>query len=665
MVSMAFAQQDTLQLVTQFDAHSLKIRWITTDVNALRRGFNEGWQLIIYPQNSNQPVYQERIRPLTDNALADLIHSGSDSLVFSIYQNIRSGQTFFTDAADREWQQLGFLFGLADNFRLSKALALGHEITGLDTALNYRVDLRPGSAYPALISLPALATYNKDPGLTPPPAPQAGCKDDRIAITATLPDHTPWYASYRLEKDTSGENKFFPLHTTPLLVNYASGQPRIFYLDSLPAAVTSYYRLVGKDIWGRYGPASAAAGVEPCSWIFTAPHPLEIREMPSGHLRLQWQLPSNVHPGLQGFHIYRSRERFGPFEQLNTALIPPADRFFVSETPWTVGYYYVQAVYSPRVFANSLTVLGTVLDVVPPAVPQHVHATLDTSTMIVTITWQPVEDRDLNGYRVSFAHGRTGHKFLLNNLETNQTSMQDTLGRRDLFTEIYYWVTARDHHQNESFYSDSAAVVLPDVFPPIPARITELEAETYGVRLYYDRSPSRDAERYLLQKRTPPDSVWTEISVYPTDWNNQFMDTVTAVSPWEYRLKTVDVHGLESFSEIRQAKLLDPYLLPPVEYTKAERQDSVITLYFDYPDHGSPARFRIMAGASAASLGTISLPTAAAITFQRGIRKRNSPHSYTLFKIQLPLTDPSWQFFKIRAMDAQGKISPYSKLFSY
>ena len=130
MVSMAFAQQDTLQLVTQFDAHSLKIRWITTDVNALRRGFNEGWQLIIYPQNSNQPVYQERIRPLTDNALADLIHSGSDSLVFSIYQNIRSGQTFFTDAADREWQQLGFLFGLADNFMLSKALALGHEITG-------------------------------------------------------------------------------------------------------------------------------------------------------------------------------------------------------------------------------------------------------------------------------------------------------------------------------------------------------------------------------------------------------------------------------------------------------------------------------------------------------------------------------------------------------
>lgn len=651
--------------MTQFDGPSLKIRWITTDVNALRHGFNQGWQLTIYAHHPNQPVYQERIRPLTDNALAGLIHSGSDSLVFSIYQNIRNGQTFFTDVQDREWQQLGFLFGLADNFMLSKALALGHEIPGLDTALNYWVDLRPGLAYPALISIPAQVTYRPGPGLTPPTAPQVGCKQDRIAITATLPEHTPLYASYRLEKDTSGENKFFPLHHTPLLVNYTSGQPLIFYLDSFPSGVTSYYRLMGKDIWGRYGPASAVVRVEPCSWAFIAPHPLEIREMPSGHLKLQWQLSSNAHPGLQGFHLYRSRERFGPFEQLTTTLLPPADRTFIADAPWTVGYYYVQAVYASGVHTNSLTVLGTILDVIPPAAPQQVRATLDTSTMIVTITWEPVDDRDLNGYRVSFAHGRKGQKFLLNNLETNQTYLLDTLGRRDLFTEIYYWVTARDHHQNESFYSDSALVVLPDVFPPIPARITEVEAETYGVRLFYDRSPSRDAERYYLQQRTPPDSLWTEVRVYPTVWNNIFLDTVVDASPREYRLKTVDINGLESFSEIRRAKFLDPYLLPPVEYTKAERQDSLITLYFDYPDHASPSRFRILAGASASSMSTINLSTAAGIIFQRGIRKRNSPHSYTLYKIQLPLTDLSWQFFKIRAMDAQGKISPYSKLFSY
>lgn len=661
--SISRAQTDTLTVLAQFDAQSLKIRWATARLNLLRNGFNDGYFLSISDRGSNQEIYRQHIRPLTDTELLSLLSTGSDSLVYDLYQSLRRGRNFFTDQQDRDWQTLGFLFGIADNFTLSKALGLGAEIMGLDSSRSYRLTLQPATRTPGLLSSALTVAYQEVVNLPAPSTPEAHCKNLYVSITGHMRGHTPQYASYHLERDTTGHEHYDRINTVPLLVNYTAGEPMLYVRDSLPATTVSYYRWVGKDIWGTWGPPSEPARLDPCHLVYANPHPLLSKETTPGRLELSWNMPEHHHPSLSAFEVYRARERHGPFEKI--ASLPVSQRVLILDTPWTAAYYQVYAVYAPDRYYGSMVNLGTIWDLKPPAVPERLKAQLDTATMIVTLSWDPVADVDLKGYRVSFAHGAGGHKFLLNNLETPYPTLQDTLGKYDMYTDIYYWVTSRDFNQNESFYSDSVHVMLPDVFPPVPARFTALEPETYGIRIFYDRSPSVDAEAYFLQKRTGTDTAMQDLRIYPQDWNNQLFDTIRDLTSRSYRLKTVDAHGLIGYSEWRQQKVLDPYLLPPVDYVRAEKQDSLLTIYFDYPDGAAPVRFRILGGVSSSALQTISIADANAMVLQRGIIKTNSAGSYTLYKYQVRLIDKEWQFFKVRAMDAQGKVSPYSKLFSY
>src|SRR5690606_22673523 len=108
--------------------------------------------------------------------------------------------------------------------------------------------------------------------------------------------------------------------------------------------------------------------------------------------------------------------------------------------------------------------------------------------------------------------------------------------------------------------------------------------------------------------------VWQDIPVFPEEWNNQFIDSlVTGYDTVEYRVMVMGSNGLTSVSNIRSGNFPEPALLPAFEFVSAEAQDSIIAIYFDYPDQSRPAGFRLMGGTSPGSMKTVAVLDAADI----------------------------------------------------
>jgi hypothetical protein len=663
------AQIDTLFSMARFDRESLKIRWSSSNLDLLKTGLNRGWQVQLYREGDPLPVRSEVIRSRPVEEIIPLIMTSGDSLVLELFEAIRSGATFFQDENQLDWYRFTFLFGLQDNFDLSKKLGFACEFTGLDTAVNYlvTVDLYGGGFYHGEVS-PVVFQYQFN--IPVPEKLQLTCKANQIHINGLMKESARHYASFYVEKRGFDEDSFKRINPLPLVVNYAYGDPLISFLDSIEPFGFTEYRIRGKDMWGRYGPYSERVKIDPCHLVYLPPHPFIIRETElRGSLQLHWYISDTLRHLLQGFNIYRSATKFGAYQLLNEQLLPPDVFEYFDHTPFKTGFYQVQAIYQGDIIRNSLVVPGILIDVTPPAIPENIQAELDTGTLIVTLKWNAVTDSDLKGYRVSRAHAANAPKFLLNNLEISETLFRDTLRKSGLHRKMYYWITTRDFSQNESFYSDSVWIELPPIYPPVAPRITHVQPENRFIAVYYDRSPSADAISHLLQRRmvsgresTP---VWQDIPVFPEEWNNRYIDSlVTNYDTVEYRVLVKGANGLTSVSNIRSGNLPEPSLLPAFEFVSAEAQDTIIVIYFDYPDQYRPAGFRLMGGTSPGSMKTVAVLDAAEIVLQGGVRKHDKKDLYTLYRYQLKV-DRQIKYFKVRAIAENGKVSPFSTIFSY
>jgi hypothetical protein len=563
---------------------------------------------------------------------------------------------------------LGFYFGLFDNFELSKALGLGYETTDLDKTKQYRVEIKLPDANPARYVPGRSVVIYQDPIIRPKPAaPSVECNNNLITLSALLAQSAPSYSSFKIERATSFQDSFVAINERPLIVNYAYADPLISFKDSIGTLSPMQYRLVGKDFWGDFGPASDVVTIDPCHIIFPPPYPVLTEETEDrGAIQINWMIPDTLQGFLQGFNLFRAKSKFSAYEKLNSQLLPSNQFEYVDYSPFSVAYYQVEARYSSGVIRKSLTVHAALLDTKPPAAPTNLEVQLDTATMIVTLQWDAVSADDLKGYRVSFAHGPGAPKFLLNNIETTRRSICDTLDLGQLHQQVYYWVTSRDFSQNESFYSDSVVVIIPNRIPPVAPRITHIISDENYLDIYYDRSASQDHIEHILQKKNRSGRNWSSAYILPHDWNNRYRDTlITSRDTFEYRILAVDQGGLESTSNVMSASLLEPLMLLPFEYVKAERKDNVITIYFDYRDDMLPGQFRLLAGKDQDQMQTLGLLNAQEIILQTGIKKEEEASTYTLYRYQIGNSDTAPKYFKVRAISSSGKVSPYSRIFNY
>ena len=668
MTERGFSQTDSIFLRGRFDEQSLKLRWSTASLDVLRAGFVNGYEVGVYHVQGDREILVSTLSAeiASDADIAQWLFNQTDTAAYSVVEELLEDSNFFLDEEERQWKILSLLFGLQDNFGLTKALGMGIEIEDLDRSLNYRckIGIHTHSAPSTTENEVLDISYPTLEVLPVPESLHVVCRANRVTISGLMEHSAAYYSSFRIDRDTFVGNQFEPVNEVPLIVNYAQGAPQIYVIDTIIESRPTRYRVQGKDIWGIWGPYSDTIFVDPCHINLLAPHPFQSFEVEDrGAVEMWWSLPDSLHALLKGFEIYRSENKFEGYHKISD-LIPPDQFTYRDHTPQPINYYYVEAIYSGDIRRRSLSNLSTLIDTEPPPVPGNVQVVFDTATYKATITWDEITVSDLSGYRISYnAEGEGHQKFLLYNLELDQTIYHDTINPQILQEGRFYWITARDFSGNESFYSEPVQVKLPDRFPPAPARITGVRSDFSHAEIHWVGSPSRDVARYLLQSKKQSASDWSEMMLSDDGGENTYLDSL--LQPGDttlYRIVVTDSSGLKSVSNMRSTFRLPEPFLPDIQLISMTSTDSSTVVTFDYSEAVEVKYFRLMGGPAQDSMTSLAYIEPNQAILRTNIQKQGASETFALYRHALQGTFRQPYFFKISAVGLDGRISRYSEI---
>ncbi|MCB0714048.1 MAG: hypothetical protein KDD67_17115 [Ignavibacteriae bacterium] len=382
-------------------------------------------------------------------------------------------------------------------------------------------------------------------------------------------EHSTPFTGYYIERSTDGGPNFKRLKEIPFIPvnngeiddasegNFDTIEYRI-ELERNYEPIT--YRVVGIDPFGDSSPSGkeiTAMGRDmtpPKAPLISLPEVVE-----GNGIKIQWELPHDMESDLDGFVIGRGGGTEGPFEAISDYL-PLDAREFTHYGVDTLlpGYYVVGAIDTAGNLRNSSPVLGILPDSIAPMIPQGLAGTID-SNGVVTLTWSPNEENDLQGYRVFFAN-QEDHEFQqLTTKITTDTIFKDTLTLQTLSEDIYYKVTALDWNFNHSNFTQTLKLKKPDVIAPVAPAIIGVAPGDRGVAIRWYRSPSGDAMEHALYRRVAGGTEWETLfsSADPAllDYSDS---TAERGILYEYALDALDDDGnRSSLSNIVTARPYD------------------------------------------------------------------------------------------------------------
>lgn len=354
------------------------------------------------------------------------------------------------------------------------------------------------------------------------------------------------------------------------------------WTDPLPANdETWHYRLVALDAFGMRSVNNAVQQVTPrASTSLPAFTGLRIETTKDGRSTLHWTYPDA--PALKGFQVVHSTQGpLGPYALSSAGLLPAKTRSFMHtvEAEADVHYRIVATDSDGNAVASDL-IYRALADEVPPDVPVDVQVVVD-STGLATITWRPVLDKDLKGYRV-FKSFQAERGFVqLTRVPISDTLFTDTLSLQRLDKQVYYQVVALDGSYNQSAPSVSAVGRMPDVVPPSAPLLTKAEVDReHRVQLVWQPSSSPDVAYYDLQFRDAGDTLFHSLRI-ATPAEHTFQDLgFKEVPHWrEYRVLAVDSAGNDAASNLRRAVRRDHAERPsPPTDLRATVENGSVTL---------------------------------------------------------------------------------------
>ncbi|MCB2204697.1 hypothetical protein KQI65_08105 [bacterium] len=360
------------------------------------------------------------------------------------------------------------------------------------------------------------------------------------------------YGGYFIEESTDGGVNFAPRNDIPFMPVSRDGEdpvPTVQYsihLDRNYAPV--HYRIRGMTAFGQLSPPGKellAMGRDKTAPKQPAIQPHEIVDDKS--VLLRWEIRGDADPDLDGFLIAKSVSPEGPFDAVSD-LLPVTDRSYidVDVNNLPAHYYVVSAVDTAGNSRMSAPVLALFPDSIPPAIPQGLHASIDSSG-VVRLEWTANEEIDLQGYRVFYANDPTHEFQQLTRQISQDTAFVDTLTLKTLSEEIYYKVTALDYNFNHSPFTEALMVEKPDIVPPSAPLIHDIESMENGVRISWHRSPTSDAADHIIVRRERGSEEWTRMDSLISPAITSFTDTsVAAGMLYEYAVYAYDDDGLRS-----------------------------------------------------------------------------------------------------------------------
>ncbi len=375
-------------------------------------------------------------------------------------------------------------------------------------------------------------------------------------ITFSFPESTEYYAFIAERSDDEGISYKRIIQTPILNLNPAGfeGSSDFAYRDTTVTNYKKYrYRVMVSTIFGDDLLLSEFTAMPRDKTPPPAPFLQSATHIKPGQVELRWSMSSAPVPDLKGFVVKRGTQENGTYLTISKNILSGITRSYLDDEFDKEGpnYYIVEALDTAGNSSRSFPAYVTLIDTIPPAIPEISSAKID-STGKITIKIKPNLEKDFMGYQLLKANSRE-HEFSVI-LET----YKDTLGRHTfilndsttlntLTKRIFYKVIAFDTHFNQSDPSKIVELTKRDTIPPVSPLITGYSVKDSSVILTFANSSSEDAIQNILLRREAGkakfDTIFSNSNILVITYTDK---KFTGGLQYEYAMVAKDDGGLYS-----------------------------------------------------------------------------------------------------------------------
>ena len=562
------------------DGTDITIRWQPLDYTTLKWGQEHGYRLERLRIDSNatsgsQIVVDSNITLLPEPQWQPLRNSidmaeVAYTLIFKDSLGIEFMGTpdFLTVLETRSAREsLVAFLSIATDRELDVAIAAGHAFidSTAEAGADYLYFVTPNNVPTATTVVKGKVEVSTDSVYSPPVVTGVNVQSGDSLVVVGWYGNPEVYSSYLIERSSDNGVTWEQANESPYMAQTEEGNTYMSFVDSLSDNSSTFvYRVKGCSPFGSVGPNSDTVHVVgtpgPIKDVF--PNLIDVEELASGELTINWEFPMSSEGDIQGFHVYRSEMQEGLYEQINTAILTTSTRAFTDTDPMTANYYKVIVLDVNGYEHPSIPFLGQLEDLTAPSAPASISGSCSLSGT-ATITWARSPESDVAGYRVFVSNQQTGNFVQISSEVVKDTVYRYGLNLNTLSEEIFFKVKAVDWRENMSDFSPTCTVNRPDIIPPAPPVITNVDPEIGQVRIEWVLSSSEDVEEYKFQRKPEGSPSWVTLLTFDSDTSVQtvtlaYTDSTASVRRyWNYRLLARDDAGLVSSSKVITTKPVD------------------------------------------------------------------------------------------------------------
>ncbi len=332
------------------------------------------------------------------------------------------------------------------------------------------------------------------------------------------------YSAYEIERRVKGTSTWTRLNKHPYMVLVPEQEEMdCFFNDENMTPATYEYRILAHDPFGDLTePSSIHTVVMPdlvaprapqLTWI-NIERPNE--DDPSAEVWAEIHFEKDtIEADVKGIDMlyYHERATDGEWKSLlNGKLVQPTDTVCrVNVTNIPTCQLTVAAVDTAGNYSYSIPQLLRVSDMRPPLPPTGLKAVPNLEEGTITLTWNALENDDIDYYEVAFANDTT-HTFLtLNDGQLRDTMYVDTVALDVNQKYIYYKVRAIDYSTNVGEYSEVLPVIRPSLVPPSVAHIDSSFVDGKGVYMRWIAGNDEQMAYHHVYRRLVSQDKWTLI----------------------------------------------------------------------------------------------------------------------------------------------------------
>ncbi len=483
------------------------------------------------------------------------------------------------------------------------------------------------------------------------PTLNAKFRDRRAELEWRTIDAKPIFFAWHLERSDAG-GPFRDVFELPLINDYdttatvAEPLKKLYHTNRFERNEDSIvFRLRGQDYLGGRSVRYSEARGKGAEDIRFSPLLTRTEQTDSNYAVIYWEFDQETADLVTEFRIVHTDSTDGKYE-IAMEGIPPTDRKAVLPMKYRSNFFRVQAVSKQGTVYSSFESLVMAYDVSPPVMPADFTGYIDTNGL-AHLSWLVSDEPDLAGFYLFKGNDPNLDLAMITPDHLPGPTHIDSVDMVDPAETVYYQLRALDFRGNGSEFTPVLALKKPDVYPPAPPQIKEVDNNGGAITLSWTTSPSKDVATYQLYKqRMDAAGDYSLIAEWGVaDYPGNYRDTlVEGGSAYSYKLRAMDDDGLVSdFSVPVSARLRDFGLRPAIQdlTLAANADERTITVSWTY--NQKPREFYLYRGTEDQPVSLLKvLPGNDRMFLDQGIRKG------TTYK------------YLMRAVFPDGKVSPFT-----